>query len=352
MNERKVKSMKYLTFAVPCYNSQDYLERCVESLLPGGDDVEILLINDGSSDRTGEIIDAYAEKYPHIVRAVHKENGGHGSGVNKGMELAKGIYYKVVDSDDWLEEKAYKKLLSTIKHHVWEEDVKHPLPDLYVCNYVYNHLDEGITKSMGYRNVFPEEQLCGWNDIGHFHPSQYLIMHALIYRTAVLRECGVVLPEHTFYVDNIFAYQPLPYVKHIFYMDIDLYQYYLGREDQSVNEKVLMSRIDQQIKVTQIVARCVDLRQVKEQYPKLAAYMCRNISIMMAISSIHLLLIGDEEALEKRRKLWNDIKEQDTRLYYRLSYTTLSGWTNLPGRIGGKLTVGGYRLAKKIYQFQ
>lgn len=352
MNERKVKSMKYLTFAVPCYNSQDYLERCVGSLLPGGDDVEILLINDGSSDRTGEIIDAYAEKYPHIVRAVHKENGGHGSGVNKGMELAKGIYYKVVDSDDWLEEKAYKKLLSTIKHHVWEEDAKHPLPDLYVCNYVYNHLDEGITKSMGYRNVFPEEQLCGWNDIGHFHPSQYLIMHALIYRTAVLRECGVVLPEHTFYVDNIFAYQPLPYVKHIFYMDIDLYQYYLGREDQSVNEKVLMSRIDQQIKVTQIVARCVDLRQVKEQYPKLAAYMCRNISIMMAISSIHLLLIGDEEALEKRRKLWNDIKEQDTRLYYRLSYTTLSGWTNLPGRIGGKLTVGGYRLAKKIYQFQ
>ena len=149
MNERMVKSMKYLTFAVPCYNSQDYLERCVESLLPGGDDVEILLINDGSSDRTGEIIDAYAEKYPHIVRAVHKENGGHGSGVNKGMELAKGIYYKVVDSDDWLEEKAYKKLLSTIKHHVWEEDAKHPLPDLYVCNYVYNHLDEGITKSMG-----------------------------------------------------------------------------------------------------------------------------------------------------------------------------------------------------------
>ena len=92
MNERMVKSMKYLTFAVPCYNSQDYLERCVESLLPGGDDVEILLINDGSSDRTGEIIDAYAEKYPHIVRAVHKENGGHGSGVNKGMEWGKGIY--------------------------------------------------------------------------------------------------------------------------------------------------------------------------------------------------------------------------------------------------------------------
>lgn len=346
--------MKYITFAVPCYNSQDYVQRCVESLLPGGEDVEILLINDGSTDRTAEILDDYEKKYPNIVKAVHKENGGHGSGVNKGLELAKGIYYKVVDSDDWLEETAYSKLLETVKRHVWEEDkdTGKELPDLYVCNYVYNHLDEGTTKSMAYRNVFPEEKMCGWNEIGHFSPSQYLIMHALIFRTAVLRESGVKLPEHTFYVDNIFAYQPLPYVKNIYYMDIDLYQYYLGREDQSVNEKVLMSRIDQQIRVTKIVAGCVDLEQVRKKYPKLATYMCRNISIMMAISSIHLLLIGDEEALKKRRELWEDIKRQDAELYRRLSWRTLSGWTNLPGKIGGKLTVSGYRLAKKIYQFQ
>lgn len=346
--------MKYITFAVPCYNSQDYIQRCVESLLPGGDDVEILLINDGSTDATAEIIDQYEKNYPGIVKAVHKENGGHGSGVNKGLELAKGIYYKVVDSDDWLEQKAYHRLLETIRRHVWEEDkgAGKEMPDLYVCNYVYNHLDEGTTKSMGYRNVFPEEKMCGWNEIGHFYPSQYLIMHALIFRTAVLRESGVKLPEHTFYVDNIFAYQPLPYVKHIYYMDIDLYQYYLGREDQSVNEKVLMSRIDQQIRVTKIVAGCVNLEQVREEYPKLATYMCRNISIMMAISSIHLLLIGDAEALEKRKELWDAIKRQNVQLYRRLSWRTLSGWTNLPGKVGGKLTVSGYRLAKKIYQFQ
>ena len=103
--------MKYITFAVPCYNSQDYMRRCVDSLLAGGRDVEIILINDGSSDDTGRIADEYQLRYPDIVRAVHKPNGGHGSGVNKGLELARGLYYKVVDSDDWLDAGAYRMLL-------------------------------------------------------------------------------------------------------------------------------------------------------------------------------------------------------------------------------------------------
>ena len=103
--------MKYITFAVPCYNSQDYMRRCVDSLLAGGRDVEIILINDGSSDDTGQIADEYQLRYPDIVRAVHKLNGGHGSGVNKGLELARGLYYKVVDSDDWLDAGAYRMLL-------------------------------------------------------------------------------------------------------------------------------------------------------------------------------------------------------------------------------------------------
>ena len=96
--------MKYITFTVPCYNSQDYMERCIDSLLPGGEDVEIIIVNDGSTDATAQIADDYAARYPGIVRAVHKKNGGHGSGVNKGLELATGAYFKVVDSDDWLDD--------------------------------------------------------------------------------------------------------------------------------------------------------------------------------------------------------------------------------------------------------
>lgn len=117
-----------------------------------------------------------------------------------------------------------------------------PLPDLIVCNCVYNHLDEGTSHTVNYRNVFPKDGICTWNGIGRFCPSQYLIMHALIYRTAVLRESGVVLPEHTFYVDNIFAYQPLPFVENICYADENLYRYYLGRADQSVNGENVRKR--------------------------------------------------------------------------------------------------------------
>ncbi|HIZ81478.1 MAG TPA: glycosyltransferase family 2 protein [Candidatus Mediterraneibacter pullistercoris] len=346
--------MKYITFTVPCYNSEDYMRRCIDSLLAGGRDVEIILINDGSTDGTAKIADEYQLTYPDIIRTVHKENGGHGSGVNKGLELARGIYYKVVDSDDWLDQEAYSKLLARVKEFCGAgcEESAADTPDLFVCNYVYDHLDEGRNRSINYRNVFPAEERCSWKTIGHFRPSQYLIMHSLMFKTEILRQSGVKLPEHTFYVDNLFSYQPLPYVKDIYYMDIDLYHYYLGREDQSVNEKVLMKRIDQQIRVTELVAECVDLNEVKKKYPKLASYMTRNISIMLSISSIHLLLIKTVEAEQKRRNLWERIRAYDPSLYFRLRFSTLSGLTYLPGRIGGKLTVGGYRFARKIYQFQ
>ncbi len=340
--------MKYITFAVPCYNSESYMRRCVDSLLAGGRDIEVILINDGSSDGTAAIADEYQIRYPDIVRVVHKENGGHGSGVNKGLELAEGMYYKVVDSDDWLDQVAYKTFLARMK----TIEAKHELPDLFVCNYVYDHLDEGKSRVMDYRNVFPEGENCTWDTIGRFRASQYLIMHALMFRTEVLRESKVKLPEHTFYVDNLFSYQPLPYVKTICYQDLDLYHYYLGRDDQSVNENVLMKRIDQQIRVTELVARSVDLREVKAIHPKLAAYMTRNISIMLSISSIHLLLMQTADAQRKRYEMWERIREYDSALYHRLRYSTLSGLTYLPGRLGGKLTVGGYRFARRIYQFQ
>lgn len=150
--------MKLLTITVPCFNSEKYLERCLDSLVAGGEDVEIIVVDDGSVDKTGEIADRYAKWLPEIVTVVHKENGGHGSGVNTGLRLASGKYFKVVDSDDWLEEKEYRELLKQIK--IWARlEASGELcasPDLVVCNYTYNHLDEGVKRTMNYRNVFPE----------------------------------------------------------------------------------------------------------------------------------------------------------------------------------------------------
>ena len=107
--------MKLLTFTIPCYNSQDYMRHCIESILPGGEDVEILIVDDGSKDDTSKIAHEYEEKYPTIVRAVDKENGGHGDAVNAGLDHAEGKYFKVVDSDDWVDEEALYKILDVLK---------------------------------------------------------------------------------------------------------------------------------------------------------------------------------------------------------------------------------------------
>ena len=107
-------------------------------------------------------------------------------------------------------------------------------------------------------------------------------MHSVIYRTQLLRDCGMELPKHTFYVDNIFAYQPLPSVKSIYYMDVDLYRYFIGRADQSVNEKVMIGRVDQQVRVTRHMISACDLNKVI--YPKLARYMKNYLAMMMSIA--------------------------------------------------------------------
>ncbi len=339
--------MKDITFTVPCYNSEEYMERCIDSLLSADERAEIIIVDDGSTDGTGEIADNYARNYPEIVKVVHQENGGHGAGVNAGLALATGTYFKVVDSDDWLDEEELQKLLR--KTDQWKKSGT--TVDLIICNYIYDHFYEGKTRRMGYKNVLKENTICGWNDIRKFRPSQYLVMHSLFFRTEVLRKSGVKLPKHTFYVDNIFANQPLPYVQSLCYLNLDMYHYFLGREDQSVNEKVLMKRIDQQIRVTKLVSGCTDLEKVREEYPGLADYLTRNISIMMAISSIHLLLIGTPEAWEKREMLWNYVKNHNTKLYRALRHRTISGFTYIPGKTGARLTLAGYKAAQKFYQF-
>ena len=115
--------MKLLSITVPCYNSEKYMRKCIDSLLPGGEDVEIIIVDDGSTDGTARIADEYVEKYPDIVKAIHKENGGHGSGVNAGIENASGLFFKVVDSDDWVLDTAYQTVLDTLRMFAGGDEV-------------------------------------------------------------------------------------------------------------------------------------------------------------------------------------------------------------------------------------
>lgn len=336
--------MKLLTFAIPCYNSEAYMENCIKSLLPGGDDIEILVINDGSKDGTAEIADEYERRYPGIVRAIHQENGGHGEAVNAGIRNAAGLYFKVVDSDDWVDEDAYQKILAKLRDLSGGEKTL----DMFIANYVYEKEGAKHRKVMRY-SALPQDELFTWKDVGHFRKGQYILMHSVIYRTKLLKECGLELPKHTFYVDNIYVYKPLPSVKNMYYMDVDFYRYYIGREDQSVNEKVMISRIDQQIRVNKIMVDEFDLWKIPNR--KLRRYMFNYLEIITVISTIMLIRSGTEENLEKKRELWKYIKEKDIRLFHHLRSGIMGNAMNLPGRGGRKISVAAYKLSQKVVGF-
>lgn len=336
--------MKLLTFTIPCYNSQDYMEHCIESILPGGEDVEILIVDDGSTDRTAEIADEYARKYPTIVRAIHQENGGHGEAVNAGIRNATGLYFKVVDSDDWVDGEAYKKILDKLRELAGGSVTL----DMLLANYVYEK--EGAHHKRVMRQTgFPQDQVFTWSDVRHFYKGHYILMHSVIYRTKLLRECGLELPKHTFYVDNIYVYKPLPYVRTMYYMNEDFYRYYIGREDQSVNEKVMIGRIDQQIRVNKIMIDDVDLHKVSNA--KCRKYMFNYLEIITVVSTVMLLRSGTEENLEKKRELWKYIKDKDITLFHKLRRGIMGQTMNLPGKGGRKISVAAYRLSQKVVGF-
>ena len=339
---------KIITFAVPCYNSAAYMDHCVETLLAAGEDAEIILVDDGSTkDDTPAKCDEWAAKHPDIIRAIHQENGGHGEGVNQGIRNARGLYYKVVDSDDWLDTDALGKVMAKLR-----EFAAMPAPvDMLIANYVYEHVEDNTQKVMGYKNVFPPDQIIAWDSIRRFRTSQYLLMHSVIYRTQLLRDCGLELPRHTFYVDNIFVYEPLPYVKTLYYMDLDLYRYFIGRSDQSVNESVMAGRIDQQVRVTKHMINAHDIIALKAMQPKLGRYMLNYLSMMMSISSIFAVIAGTPEALGLRTQLWEYLRQKDAALYRRCRYKVTNVGTNIPGYQGRKLSVQLYRVAQKIYKF-
>lgn len=337
--------MKLLSIVIPCYNSQDYMRNCIESLLPGGKDVEIIIVNDGSVDRTAEIADEYAERYPEIIKCIHQENGGHGEAVNIGLRHATGLYFKVVDSDDWVDFEAYMRIIKKLKELTFNET---PI-DMLISNFVYEKEGSKRNTVMHYENVLPQDNIFTWDDVGSFRKGKYILMHSIIYRTHLLYECKLELPKHTFYVDNLFVYVPLPYVKRMYYLNVNFYRYYIGRADQSVNEKVMISRIDQQIKVNKLMLELVDINKVENLQRQ--KYMFNHLEITTVITSILLIRSGTRENLVKKNELWDYVKHKDPKLYFKLRIGILGMTLNLPGKIGRMISVTAYKVSQKVVGF-
>ena len=337
--------MKLLTVVVPCYNSQEYMRHAIESLLPGGDRVEIIIVDDGSTDRTADIAQEYARKFPGIVRIIHKENGGHGDAVMAGLLGAQGLYFKVVDSDDWVDQKAYPRILELLESCAQPED----RIDMLVSNYIYDKAGVKRKHVMSYAHALPENKVFSWEETKRFRIGQYLLMHSVIYRTQLLHDCGLQLPKHTFYVDNLYVYVPLPYVRRMRYLNVDFYHYYIGRADQSVSENIMIKRMDQVLKVNQMVIDSYHLNTI--DHVQLKRYMRNYIEIITTVSSIMLIQSGSDEDLHKKKELWDYLRTHDPKLYRQLRRRVIGRTLHLQGRIGRRFQLACYRLCNRVYGF-
>ena len=220
---------------------------------------------------------------------------------------------------------------------------------MLISNYVYDKAGVKRKKVMRYTSILPTDTYFTWEDMGHFRQDQYIIMHSVIYRTELLRECGLVLPKHTFYVDNIFVFQPFPYVKSMYYADVNFYWYFIGRDDQSVHENVMIKRIDQQIRVNKLMIDYFDYDAIDER--PCMKYMQNYVNIMMTISSAFCVLSKDEGNYKKKHELWMYLKEKNPKLYKNIKRTLMGialSWEGKPARVVQR---AGYRLFQKIIGF-
>lgn len=333
--------MKKLSIIVPSYNSEEFLSKCIDSLLVDKDAIEVIIVNDGSKDRTQEIAEYYQSKYPATVKAVYQENAGHGGAINKGLQHVTGLYLKVVDSDDWLNAEALLALLDQIDTFIKTEPV-----DLIISNYVYEKEGKRHKKTMKYTKDIPIGKVISWNEF-KLPIGKYLLMHSIVYRTEIIKEINLKLPENSFYVDNVYAFVPLPYIKSMFYLDVNLYRYHIGREEQSVNEKNMIRQIDQQIFVNKILVD--NFTNVNVSCSELEDYLFHYLEIITGVSSIMLIKGGEKVHFEKKEDLWTYIRETNSELYLRLRKGIIGRFTykdNLLYHAFGRFT---YKLIQIFY---
>lgn len=335
--------MKLLTITVPCYNSQDYMEKCIDSLLVGGDRVEIIVIDDGSKDNTGAIGDRYAEQYPDIVKVIHQENGGHGEGINQGLRHATGKYFKVVDSDDELS-KDFPAFLDALEKCDAEGGV-----DLFVTNYYYVHSDGIGDRSINYSNVLPQNKIFGWSDTKRFQMHQMLTIHSCTFLTEAMRKCGTDLPRKIFYEDNLMVCRTLPYVDKMYYLNADLYRYTIGREGQSVQDDVSRRRYTHHLLIAETCFKSVNLENIENKQKK--QYLKHELFMLFCIATAFTRLNKNAEADGALVQMWKNCVAHDAKWGNHFRKRTILLFAQAPGKVGQGLVTVAYKAANKVVRF-
>lgn len=335
-----------VTFAVPCYNSASFMTRAVDSLLAAHKPCEILLINDGSSDDTSKIAHSYAERYPQ-VRAIDQDNANWGGAVNHALELAQGSYFKVVDSDDYMEPMALHRVLDALAQAVEAGDA----PDLLITNYVYDHLTRKYQRTLSYEALFPQGRIFAWDEMRRGPIDIYIMIHACWYATDILRASGVKLPTGVPYTDSLLLLHPMPMVQKLMYLSANPYWYAIGREGQSVGVDVMQRQIDKQISIAKLAIDDTDYAELYAREPKCATLMTGYMICMMAMTMLSLFTIGTPEAIQKNDDLWAHAKEHNPELYQRLCRSWV-GVANRKTALGRALMVRCFAIGKKYFTLE
>ncbi len=224
---------KILTIVVPTYNAQKYLRDNLESfhIAELMSDIEVLIINDGSTDHSPDIAMEYVNAYPDTYRLITKENGGHGSGINCGIEHASGRYFKVVDADDWVDRDAFIKLVKALKK--MNTDIVY---SGFLWAYDHGEGDKSLFKTKAEMEVPFDSAIYlrsyRFDDIAD---KLYIKMHSMTIKTDILKDNHITIDEHCYYVDAEYILYPIPYVDTISFVDAFVYYYRIGIEGQSVS---------------------------------------------------------------------------------------------------------------------
>lgn len=343
-----VEGVPVLTVVVPAYNVEGYLARALDELgeVTG---VEVVIVDDGSTDRTGMLADIWAARYPQRLRVVHQENRGHGGAINAGIAAARGTFVKVLDADDWLDIRSLRVLLTTLS----ASEADGESLDAVFTDFVHERLGKSARPAR-FDTVFPAGRVFAWSDTERFTRRQVLMMHAIVYRTALLREIGLQLPEHTFYVDNLFVTQPLVHVRRMRYVPVPLYRYFIGRAGQSVAPEVMVARVEQQLRVNRLaLATLPDQRDVvRGGIPvELHRALVHHLEGVCAVTSATLARGGTAQHLAERARFWRDVRESSPWLYTRMRRSLLGATSNLPGHAGRRATRLVYHVARRVVGF-
>lgn len=330
---------KILTIVIPSYNVEKYLEQTLESFVDEKilKDIEVLIVDDGSKDRTAEIGMKYEKQYPDSFRVITKENGGHGSTINRGIEEGRGKYFKVVDGDDWVNTTDFCILVNKLAAC----DADYVVTNYYEVNDINGKKTERLFPQLNGKDADQGEY---W-EFAEVAQQVQLPMHSLVIKTSILRGNEIRLDEHCFYVDVEYILYPLPFVYTVAYYDLYIYMYRLALQTQSVSiqgyQKHIQNHIDVIMHLAEFAAKYRKKIQEKD-IPKLA-YIEKRIAQMVGdqISIFMSYPVKNRDIKKKFMDFDKELKETNPYIY------DLSGEESGTLKLLRKVDFKGYELIMK-----